>query len=117
MTNLWRDQYTRHVPERLREAFEADYRSWQEVKELLGKSSLAALMLPGTGERLDHWATRAADWSQQFESVGVTPSAPIQRPPVRKPGETTRQIVWGIAASVAGLAAVLLLARLPGRST
>jgi hypothetical protein len=109
--SLWRDQYTRHVPDDLREAFELDYTGWQQTKEQLGKMSAPSLMLPATGDLLDRWTQKSANWFDRFRAFGVQPSGPQMQPPA---GPTdVAKIVWGVAAVVGAVGLVYALSKLP----
>lgn len=109
--NLWTDQATHHVDAALREAFETDYRAWQQAKETLGAMSAVALILPATGELLDRWTQKARDWHTRFGAFGVQPTAPrIQEP---TPAPAVNRAIWGVAAIVGGLCGLYALSKLP----
>ena len=112
--NLWRDQYTRHVPERLREAFEQDYKAWNRVKEQLAEMSAVALMLPGTAELLRQWREGARQWNDRFKQFGVEPTAP--KPAEEDKGTNWESLAWAIAATAGGLALLVGLLRIPRRA-
>ncbi len=109
--NLWRDQYSHHVPDDMRAAFEQDYRAWDQVKEQLANMSAPSLMLPAVGDLLDRWSQKSTDWFERFKSFGLEPTAPQMRPPAG-PAELNK-IVWGIAAIVGGVGLLYALSKLP----
>jgi hypothetical protein len=111
---LWRDQYTRHVPERLRQAFTEDYRAWQRTKEQIANMSSAALMLPATGELLERWTTKARSWTRRFKTQGVEPSAPAIAAPA--PHFDATRFAWAVAAGLGALALGYALTKVRGRA-
>lgn len=107
---LWRDQYTSHVPESLRAAFDADYRAWQKTKEGLADLSALALMGPATDEALDRWTDKASSWNQRFRDYGVEPTAPALERATRPPSPN---LLWAIALGLGAVALIYGISRLP----
>jgi hypothetical protein len=110
---LWQAEYTGHIEDGLRAAFEEDYRTWQRIKEQIAAMGVLSLMSPGTGDLLERWHVRAADWFGRFKEKAVPMAAPAPKPDA--PGHSffnwqgATGFAWAIAGIV-GSGAVLLFA-------
>lgn len=110
---LWQAEYTGHVEDALRAAFEEDYRTWQHIKEQIAAMGVLSLMAPATGDLLERWHVRAADWFGRFQEKAVPMPAPAPKPDAPAHSFFNWQGASGFAWAIAGIigsGAVLLLA-------
>lgn len=109
---LWQSEYGSHVDEALRQAFEEDYRTWQTIKEELANMGVLSLMSSGTGDLLERWHIRAADWYGRFQEYKVPMVAPKPKPDAPNPWEGLAGLGWAIAGIVASGAVLVIATKL-----
>ncbi len=111
---LWQAEYTGHIDDALRAAFEEDYRTWQQIKEQIAKMGVVSLMGPATGDLLERWHVRAADWFGRFKEQSVKMAAPAPKPDA--PGfhfnwQGPTGLAWAVAGIIGGGALMILASK------